>query len=67
MWTNGAGKPVKTKKRGAEKMKVWRSWYERQGWKVRSMGEGYVAYPKNWSDDPIPSLRHAIVIRELLG
>lgn len=62
-YTNGRERIVKTKKRATERMKVWKRWYERLGWEVRSAGDGYIAKPKGWSDDPsLP--RHAIVIRE---
>lgn len=42
---------VKTKKEGDRVMRVWKRWYERQGWKVRSLGhgnDGYLAYAPDY-------------------
>ena len=42
-WTWRKHRIVKTKKRGNEVLKVWKRWYERQGWTVRSHPTGYFA------------------------
>jgi hypothetical protein len=57
VWTWRKHRIVKTKKRGTEVLKVWKRWYERQGWKVTSCPSGYFA--ANAKGD-----RHAISLDE---
>ena len=42
-WTWRKHKIHKTKKRCEERLRVWKRWYERQGWTVIRMGSGYIA------------------------
>jgi hypothetical protein len=58
VWTWKKHRIVATKKRGIEVARVWKRWYERKGWRVRSLGqglEGYLAYApdykyEDWND-----------------
>lgn len=52
VWTWKKHRVVKTKKRGMQAARAWKWWYERQGWRVRSLGqglEGYLAYAPDYS------------------
>ena len=43
-WSTNKARIVQTKKRGHELLRIWKSWKERQGWRVRgNTGDGYVA------------------------
>ncbi len=72
-WTWKQHRRVKTKKRGNEVLKVWKRWYERQGWKVQSVygdTEGYIALAPGYENvlhwnGPFPSdFLHSISLRE---
>ena len=56
-WTWRQHKIHKTKKRCEQRLKVWKRWYERQGWTVRRMGTGY------WADGP-DGEKHVISLHE---
>ena len=56
-WTWRKHKIHKTKKRCEQRLKVWKRWYERQGWTVRRMGTGY------WADGP-DGEKHVISLHE---
>jgi hypothetical protein len=56
-WTWRQHKIHKTKKRCEQRLKVWKRWYERQGWTVRRMGTGY------WADGPDRE-KHVISLHE---
>jgi hypothetical protein len=56
-WTWRQHKIHKTKKRCEQRLKVWKRWYERQGWTVRRMGTGY------WADGP-DGEKHVILLHE---
>lgn len=43
VWTWKAHKVCKTKARATRSMKAWKRWYERQGWKVVKLANGYLA------------------------
>ena len=55
-WTWNKGRQFKTKKAAHLKMKVWRRWYERQGWTVKGYGEQMIATSPSGE-------RHAITLR----
>lgn len=57
-WTWRQGKVYKTKVKAQAKMKAWKKWYERQGWKVISIPgqSGYFAAKGNE--------RHSIALHE---
>lgn len=59
---------VKSKKDGLEAMKLWRKTYEAAGWFCYSTDKGsaVIARPPGWNSDPIPSIRHAITLREVV-
>jgi len=56
-WTWRQSRVHKTKKRCEQRLKVWKRWYERQGWKVYRMGSGFLA------EGPAGE-RHAITLQE---
>ena len=43
VWTPSKSRQVKTKALGTRKMRAWKRWYERQGWKVVNHATGYFA------------------------
>lgn len=43
VWTHRRHRVYKTKARAQVKLKAWKRWYERQGWKVNSHATGYFA------------------------
>jgi hypothetical protein len=43
VWTWRRRKVTKTKAAATSKMRTWKRWYERQGWKVTNHAEGYFA------------------------
>lgn len=47
-WSWRKSRIVRTKKRGKEVLRVWKLWHERQGWKVRANGGGYMAYSPDY-------------------
>ena len=63
---------VLTKKEAERVMRVWKAWYERQGWTVRSRGHGnsgYVAYApdyklEDWSRYGPDSKVHSVGLHE---
>jgi hypothetical protein len=58
-WTWMKSRIVATKREGNDRMRVWKKWYERQGWKVlRSGPEAYIA------THPDTGERHSIVFHE---
>ena len=57
VWTWRAHRVYKTKGKAQAKLKVWKKWYERQGWKVHSHATGYFAANKEGD-------RHAISLHE---
>ena len=56
-WTWRQSRVHKTKKRCEQRLKVWKRWYERQGWKVYRLGSGY------WAISPAGE-KHAISLHE---
>jgi hypothetical protein len=56
-WTWRQYRVHKTKKRCEQRLKVWKRWYERKGWKVYRLGSGY------WAIGPAGE-RHAISLHE---
>jgi len=56
-WTWRQSRVHKTKKRCEQRLKVWKRWYERQGWKVYRMGSGFLAECPDGE-------RHAITLHE---
>ena len=56
-WTWRKHRIYKTKAQAQVKLRVWKKWYERQGWKVYKVGEGYFANGPNGE-------RHAASIHE---
>lgn len=59
VWTWRHNRRVVTKKRGTQKMRVWKRWYERQGWSVHSLGSDAYA-----ATSPDGETRHSIVFHE---
>lgn len=57
VWTWNQGRQVRTKALGTRKMRAWKRWYERQGWKVVNHASGYFAR------SPAGEL-HAILLHE---
>lgn len=57
-WTRDRHKILKTKKRAHQLMKVWRRWYERQGWTVKNFGDAESMIAVSLTGD-----RHAITLR----
>lgn len=43
IWTWQNSRPFKTKVKAQAKLKTWKRWYERQGWKVTKLGAGHLA------------------------
>jgi hypothetical protein len=56
-WTWRQSRIHKTKRRCEQRLKVWKRWYERQGWKVYRLGSGY------WAISPAGE-KHAISLHE---
>ena len=55
-WTWNKGRILNTKRAAHHKMKVWRRWYERQGWTVKGYGESMIARSPSGE-------RHSITLR----
>lgn len=50
VWTWQKGRRFKTKGEAQAKLRVWKKWYERQGWRVvGNASSGYLAYAPDYS------------------
>ncbi len=56
-WTRGRGSVHKTKKQATRRMRAWKNWKVRQGWKVINHPTGFFAGKDN--------VREAVLIREI--
>ena len=57
VWTWRKGRRFPTKGAAMAKLKVWKRWYERQGWRVIGNGAmGYIAYAPDF--DPLVDAGH---------
>jgi hypothetical protein len=75
LWTWRKGRRFETKGEAKKKLKVWKRWYERLGWRIMgNESDGYIAYAPDFTSEDwrVPSERrpepnpkvHSAALRE---